>query len=134
MNLIRAIALVAAFAVLASGAGGAAAAAPQTLVVDDDRGQCAGAGFTSIQSAVDAAQAGDLIRVCPGLYAESVTTDKPLTLKADPDAIEALDCFQSTPPELATSQYAIVDPTGDAFSTAFTLRAHGIVLGGFVVQ
>jgi len=134
MNIIRAIALVAAFAVVASGAGGATAAAPQTLVVDDDRSQCAGAGFTSIQAAVDAAQAGDLIRVCPGLYAESVTIDKPLALKADPDAIEALDCFQPTFPELATNQYAIVDPAGNAFSTAFTLRADGVVLGGFVVQ
>ncbi|HEX9381258.1 MAG TPA: hypothetical protein VF891_07145, partial [Gaiellaceae bacterium] len=94
MNIIRAIALVAAFAVVASGAGGATAAAPQTLVVDDDRAQCAGAGFASIQAAVEAAQAGDLIRVCPGIYAESVTIDKPLALKADPDAIEALDCFQ----------------------------------------
>src|SRR6266511_479446 len=99
MNIIRAIALVAAFAVVASGAGGATAAAPQTLVVDDDRAQCAGAGFASIQA-----------------------------------AIEALDCFQPTFPELATNQYAIVDPAGDAFSTAFTLRADGVVLGGFVVQ
>ena len=134
MNISRGIACIAAFGVLATGAGGAAAAAPQTLVVDDDRAQCAGAGFTSIQAAVDAAQPGGLIRVCPGLYAERVTIDKPLTLKADPDAIEALDCFQPTLPELTTNQHAIVDPAGDAFATAFTLRADGVMVGGFVVQ
>jgi hypothetical protein len=37
MNVIRAIALVAAFGVVAIGAGGSARPAPRTLVVDDDR-------------------------------------------------------------------------------------------------
>lgn len=60
----------------------AAAAEPTgaTLVVDRDRAQCASAGFTSIQAAVDAAQPGDLIRVCPDHYPESVVIDKALTI------------------------------------------------------
>jgi len=57
-----------------------AAAEPATWVVDDDLQQCSQAQFRSIQEAVTEANAGDLIRVCPGLYTESVTIDKPLTL------------------------------------------------------
>jgi Right handed beta helix region len=111
-----------------------AATEPATLIVDRDGVQCSNAGFTSIQAAVDAAQPGDLIRVCPDLYTETVVIDKPLTLKADPDAIEAIDCFQPTLDELPADQQAIVDPAGDGFSIAFKLEADDIALEGFVVQ
>ena len=111
-----------------------AATGPATLVVDRDGVECANADFTSIQAAVDAAQPSDLIRVCPDLYSESVVVDKPLTLKADPDAVERVDCFQPTLGELAAEQQAIVDPAGDGFSIAFKLEADNVVLAGFVVQ
>ncbi|MGH3079709.1 MAG: right-handed parallel beta-helix repeat-containing protein [Gaiellaceae bacterium] len=119
---------------LAFAAADGAATGPATLVVDRDGVQCANADFTSIQAAVDAAQPGDLIRVCPDLYTESVVVDKPLTLKGDPDAIEAVDCFQPTPGELPVDQQAIVDPAGDGFSSGFKLEADDIELAGFVVQ
>ena len=111
-----------------------AATGPATLVVDRDGVECANADFTSIQAAVDAAQFDDLIRVCPDLYTESVIIDKPLTLKADPDAVEAIDCFQPTLGDLPADQQAIVDPAGDGFSIAFKLAADDVVLEGFVVQ
>lgn len=44
--------------------------------VDDDKVQCPGAAFTSIQAAVDAAAPGDSIQVCNGTYRETVTVDK----------------------------------------------------------
>jgi parallel beta-helix repeat protein len=119
---------------LAFAAADGAATGPATLVVDDDRLQCAKAEFTSIQAAVDAAHAGDLIRVCPGVYAEAVTIDTPLTLKADPEAVEAIDCFQPTLGELPVDQQAIIDPADDGFSIAFELEADDVVLEGFVVQ
>jgi parallel beta-helix repeat protein len=119
---------------LAFAAADGAATEPATLVVDGDGVQCASADFTSIQAAVDAAQPGDLIRVCPDLYIESVVVDKPLTLKADPDAVEAIDCFQPTLGELPTDQQAIVDPAGEGFSIAFKLEADDVELAGFVVQ
>src|ERR1700755_3127165 len=57
--------------------------------VDDDRGDCPAAQFTSVQGAVDAAAAGDTIAICPGTYREgagtagsnAVTINKSLTLK-----------------------------------------------------
>ena len=125
--------LLAACALVFAAADGAATE-PATLVVDGDGVQCANADFTSIQAAVDAAQPGDLIRVCPDLYSESVVVDKPLTLKADPDAVEAIDCFQPTLGELPTDQQAIVDPAGDGFSIAFKLEADDVELAGFVVE
>jgi parallel beta-helix repeat protein len=47
-----------------------------TLVVDNDRADCPHADFTSIQAAVLAAQSGDKILVCRGVYLESVLVEK----------------------------------------------------------
>jgi parallel beta-helix repeat protein len=138
--VLKRIALAAAgFALTAALASGALAnvdvrSGTATFVVDRDGVECPNADFASIQAAVDAAQPGDLIRVCPDLYNEGVVVDKPLTLKGDPDAIETIDCFQPTPVELADDQLAIVDPAGEGFSIAFKLEADNVDLGGFVVQ
>jgi parallel beta-helix repeat protein len=53
------------------------------ILVDDDKVQCPAAAYTSIQAAVNAAKAGDVIRVCAGTYKEQVTIDKSLSLEAD---------------------------------------------------
>ena len=47
-----------------------------TLQVDDDLAQCPSAGFTTIQSAVNAANPGDIIQVCNGTYIEDVLVNK----------------------------------------------------------
>jgi len=41
---------------------------------------CPGAQYTTIKDAVKAAAAGDVIQICPALYAEQLTIRKPLTL------------------------------------------------------
>ena len=108
-----------------------------TLVVDRDRVQCASADFTSIQAAVDAARPRDLIKVCPDRYGESVVIDKPLTLKGDPDAVEAVDCFHPTPSQLGDlvpTEHAIVDPPGEGFSVALRLNANDVVVEGLAVE
>ena len=58
-----------------------------TLVVDDDKVQCPTAGFTTIQSAVDAATPGTSIHICAGTYAEQVMITKPVQLFGDNGAI-----------------------------------------------
>ena len=121
-------------AVVVAGAGQGAATWLATLVVDDDAVQCASAAFTSIQAAADAAQPGDLIRVCPGVYAETVAVDKPPTLKGDPDAVEAIDCFEPTLGELSVDQHAIADPAGDGFTIALSTTANDVAVEGFVIQ
>jgi parallel beta-helix repeat protein len=57
------------------------------ILVDDDKVQCPNAKFTTIQSAVDAANTGDTIRVCPGTYVEQVLITKSLTIHGDNGAI-----------------------------------------------
>jgi hypothetical protein len=105
-------------------------AAPQglakQLVVDKDKVQCPKAGFTSIQAAVNAANPGDTITVCPDLYTESVTVNKPgLTLVG---ASNVGDCTVVT----------AADPTTDSIVTgvgfSFSLTNYSITLSGFVVQ
>lgn len=129
--------LVAASSGLAATPAAAVEPTGAILVVDRDRAQCASAGFMSIQAAVDVAEPGDLVRVCPDRYSESVVVDKPLTIKGDPEAVEVVDCFQRTPSQLGDldpTRQAIVDPAGDGFTIALKLNANDIVVEGLVVE
>ena len=117
--------------------GPAAAAEPRTWVVDADRAQCGNADFTSIQAAVDAAAPGDVVRICPDVYAESVLVDKPLTLWGDPDAVEELRCWSPAAAQLSDvdpTRLAVIDPAGDGFSVGVRLLADDVVVTGLVVQ
>src|SRR5271170_432364 len=57
------------------------------ILVDDDKVQCPSAAYTTIQSAVNAANPGDRIHVCAGTYPEQVTINKSLTIDADNGAL-----------------------------------------------
>src|SRR5580693_6495228 len=57
------------------------------LLVDNDKIQCPSAAFTSIQDAIDAANPGSLIRVCPGTYREQLSVTKSLSIAGDNGAI-----------------------------------------------
>jgi nitrous oxidase accessory protein NosD len=57
------------------------------LLVDDDKVQCPAATFTSIQDAINAANPGNVIRVCPGTYREQISIDKSLSIEGDNGAI-----------------------------------------------
>ena len=52
-----------------------------TITVGNDPSICPVVNFTTIQSAVNAAAAGDTVNVCPGTYTEQVTIEKNLTLR-----------------------------------------------------
>jgi hypothetical protein len=107
--------------------------APGTVYVDDDKQQCPHAQFTSIQVAVAYATANPTIhtvRVCPGLYNESVTVPKTLRLlgaRAGQDARKRCD---QTPDPKRDSIVQSVNPAGGVFS----LYADDIELDGFVVR
>lgn len=59
-----------------------------TLLVDDDGEDCPEASFATIKDAVDAAEAGDTVRVCAGVYHEEIrVTTTSLTLVADGQAV-----------------------------------------------
>ncbi len=56
-----------------------------TLIV----GSCRGAAYYTIQSAVNAASAGSTVLVCPGVYPETVTVTKTLTLLGAQHGVDA---------------------------------------------
>lgn len=78
------------------------ALAAQELLVDDDGVQCPGAGFTTVQAAVNAAVPGAKIRVCPGTYNEQVTISKPLRIRGDNGAIVTPSAMTANTTSLAT--------------------------------
>jgi hypothetical protein len=47
-----------------------------TLLVDDNAAECPTASYTTIQSAINAANPGDTIKVCDGTYVEDVNVNK----------------------------------------------------------
>ncbi len=102
---------------------------PGTLVVDDDMVQCPNAQYTTITAAVTAAMPGDTIRVCPGIYNETVVVNKTVTLLGSSHSGGEGRCENATLP----------DPTRDSILHGFAifgflLAANGVVLDGFVVE
>ena len=81
--------------------------------------------FGTIQSAVDAAAAGDLIRVAPGTFAELVTVNKSLVLWGNQFGVDARQ-------RSGTAGETVL--TGSSGSTSFNLTASDVTLDGFIVQ
>jgi len=100
-----------------------------TLFVDDDLAQKHNAGFTSIQAAVDAAHAGDTIRVSPGTYNESVTVDKKLTIVGSQNNGNPSHSNQKHQSQKAT----IVEIPADG-TAGVNLTANDIVISGFTIE
>jgi nitrous oxidase accessory protein NosD len=98
---------------------GTAPAFARTLVVDNDGAECPQAEYTAIQQAVAAAQAGDKILVCPGLYFGTVVVDTPdLRIEA-----------------MAAPGEVVLQGTGAVGELGFVLlNTTGVVLQGFTAQ
>ena len=97
-----------------------------TLVVDDDKVECPNAGFTHIQDAIDAAAAGDRIRICKGVYAEQLTIQKALFLDADSGATLLPGAMHQNTVSLATSA---------PITTAILVQnASGVTIRGLIVD
>jgi nitrous oxidase accessory protein NosD len=111
------------------------AAATTTLVVDDDGaaalGNCAAEtpAHATIQEAVDAAVPDDIIQVCPGTYAESVTVPPTTTRLRILGPQAGVDARQR---DVGIENEATVDPP--AGGQGFSLLASNTVLDGFTIQ
>ena len=92
----------------------------RTIVVDNDFADCPKADFNSINAAVDAAQPGDKILVCLGIYAESVLITTP---KSDL-RIEA----QGAPGDV------VLQGTSAQLAGFYLLNTTGVLVQGFTVQ
>ena len=100
--------------------------ASSVLVVDDNHAQCPTAGFTTISAAVAAAASGDTIKVCAGIYPETVMVDKTLTFEGAKMGVDA----RSNRGGLAKE--SVVDSINGAFIIAGTVN--GVTINGFTIQ
>jgi hypothetical protein len=94
--------------------------AAATFIVDDDGLECPSPDYNTIQDAVNAATAGDLIQVCAGLYG-AVTVDRSLTLEGPNAGTSALD------PRVAEAHITSV-------ATTVNVTADNVVIDGFQID
>jgi hypothetical protein len=95
----------------------------RTLRVDDDKQQCPDAQYTTIQSAVAAAQPGDTIVVCPGTYAEQVkieTHQKDGLKLVSQKPHQAV--IQSPPVQMSPKAIVLIDHADRVSLVGFTIK------------
>lgn len=84
--------------------------------------------FTTIQAAVNAASAGDKIKVKPGTYEENIVINKQLKIEGAGASLEE---------HLDSTEASIVDPVNNtatgALGIGFDLQADGIEIEGFTI-
>jgi parallel beta-helix repeat protein len=102
----------------------AAPAFADTLVVDNDFADCPRADFNSIQVAVVAAQPGDKIVVCRGVYLETVLVNKP-DLRIEAQAAPGEVVLQGTPAQ--QFGFHLLNTTG-VLVQGFTVQGFGTAL------
>lgn len=110
----------------------------RVIVVDDDKVECPDADFTVLQAALDAADDGDRVRVCAGLYRESLTVDTSVTVQGEVGAVASVDCLDpaSSDAELDTTRFAVVRPPAgpQADGALVRIAADDVEVAGLVVE
>jgi parallel beta-helix repeat protein len=116
--------MVVAAPAMANGGGGG-----RERLVDNDKVQCPKAQYVKIQDAVNAAQPGDRIVVCPGTYPEQVT------IPAGKDRIALISkqvwkaIIQAPTPMLPPNAIVRVNGAKDVGIAAFTIQGPGTIPG-----
>ncbi|MBZ5558646.1 MAG: hypothetical protein LAO77_15345 [Acidobacteriia bacterium] len=107
-------------------AGSAAASAATHCVAVGGKGGC----FSSIQSAIAAANAGDTIKIRKGDYVENVIVDKPLTIAGDKDDRVVIRPAVSNPNPCAGSSLCDGTVSNIILVQADDVTLHDLVLDG----
>jgi parallel beta-helix repeat protein len=95
------------------------------LTVDDDGAQCPSAAYSDIQSALDDAEPGDTIVVCPGTY-DPAEIDQSVTLRGFTKVPSASACATDPYPEPNDAQESVVDG-------GFTVLGSHVTITGFTI-
>ncbi|HYH74161.1 MAG TPA: right-handed parallel beta-helix repeat-containing protein [Nocardioides sp.] len=109
----------------------------RTIVVDDDRAQCAKADHTTIAAALAEAVDGDRVRVCAGRYAERLVITDSIELRGDPSRAESLPCLDSVPAapdDLKGAGVAVLEPPPGLVGPLLRIEANDVEVAGLVVQ
>jgi hypothetical protein len=89
-------------------------------------GTCkAGTRFTTIQSALNAKPAPNMVQVCPGTYAEQITITEPVTIQGL--SIDNTSVVRITPPAAGLATNATINAGDPAAAQIFVKNATGAV-------
>ena len=119
------------------GAPTATATPPADLVVDDDGAQCGPDTYSTIQSAVDQASAGDRVWICPGRYSEHVRVSASISMYGRPDEVAAIPCSApetGDPDGLDPTVVPILEPPDTVEAPILQIDADDVDVSGLVVQ
>jgi len=95
----------------------------------NDGSSCDNATFSTIQSAVDAANAGDTVIVCAGTYAEDVVVSTPLSLVGEDAVIEGVPTTTQMCDQLGQA-----GPGSAPCLAGVTIKSSWVSISGFTVQ
>ena len=95
----------------------------------NDGSSCDQATFSTIQSAVDAADPGDTVFVCAGTYAEDVVVSTPLSLVGEDATIQGVPTNTATCDQLGPS-----GPGSAPCLAGVTIKSSDTSISGFTVQ
>src|SRR6188472_2792703 len=91
-------------------------------------GTCVAGSYATVQSAVNAAAAGDTIKVCAGTFNEFVTINKTLTLLGAQAGVDGRNVSRTGSPSTESVM------VGNSGTTSFVVTAADVRIDGFTIQ